>query len=242
MLDELFATLPTDTTRRGFVRTIGLAAAAAALPFPQESAEARVVSDARELILRYVALSAGPRSREADLLMRAIERARIDSTICQLDDGSAFHRAYAPEVVLHTSTIEVRLNTGAYMRAERAVFHDSMVPRLIKDVNLCEMRGSAFPGIIEYFGVVPFPCGERKPMNQLLAEDFEKTLEAYYRRYGVDLSYCNLNDVRYVRPANTVQRIAEGKGPVPSFSVPARENKLENKQNYTLLFGPDAMG
>jgi hypothetical protein len=175
----------------------------------------------------------------ADLL-NVIKNAGIDlgrpAYLHPSEEVSSFHIAYSAQWRIVAYPVESRLPSGAYVRIERAVYHDSVSPRPFKDVNEHEMRCALIPEVRDRFdGVVPFPCGPREPYTPEWRQTFDMTVDLYRNFHNVDVSGCNLD---YIRPAQTVARINRDRPPVVSFGVSTKTAPIQR----SLLFAPDAVG
>jgi hypothetical protein len=149
---------------------------------------------------------------------------------------SSFHIAYSAQWRIVAYPVESRLPSGAYVRIERAILHDSISPRPFKDVNEHEMRCALIPEVRGRFdGIVPFPCGPREPFSGAWRDTFEMTVDFYRNYHNIDAGNCNID---YIRPAQTVARINADRPAVPSFGVSTKTAPIQR----SLLFAPDAVG
>lgn len=173
-------------------------------------------------------------------LLDLIARAGIDfgrpALLNASGEVSSFHIAYSAQWRIVAYPIESRLPSGAYVRIERAILHDSISPRPFKDINEHEMRCALIPEVRDRFdGIVPFPCGPREPFTGEWRKTFEMTVDFYRNYHKVDARNCNID---YIRPAQTVARINADQPPVASFGVSTKTAPIQK----SLLFAPDAVG
>lgn len=211
---------------------------------------AGVLMIAGEAMAQRPALSSGPlgtlvykylrTAGAGEDLLDAIVRAGIDfgrpAFLEPSGEVSSFHIAYSAQWRIVAYPIESRLPSGAYVRIERAILHDSISPRPFKDVNEHEMRCALIPEVRDRFdGVVPFPCGPREPFTGAWRKTFDMTVDFYRNYHNVDAGNCNID---YIRPAQTVARIDADRPPVASFGVSTKTAPIQR----SLLFAPDAVG
>jgi hypothetical protein len=151
-------------------------------------------------------------------------------------DVTPFHAQFSTTLVIVGGNREMRNGSGAYLRTSSWIYYDSESPRDYKDVNEDEMRCSLTPAVQRRYAGVPFPCGLRQRFagQEQLSDAYKRTLEFYNRYHDLDADACELE---YVRPAQTMARLNEGRRPITTFGI---VDKTKDPITRAQLFGPEA--